>query len=187
MIKKTFTVLSIVCFLFVGYQLNAQSSLIIDGASKSAVSTQINANDGDITDALHSYFKKMGSNLKKSDGFYVVKNVQMPQLSTDKLDMYFKIEQLGSNRNGLSNVSLAVKPSKDIFVGDSSHKEIYTLLPQYLQGFDPIVKEYIKQRTIDALNKDATKATEKQMKLEKRAAKKGAEAKKLDKKASEVN
>ncbi|MBC7652594.1 MAG: hypothetical protein H7101_12690 [Deinococcales bacterium] len=187
MIKKTFTLFTIACLLFVGSQVNAQTTLIIDGASKSAVSTQINADDDDITDALHSYFKKMGSNLKKSDGFYIVKNVQLPQLSTEKLDMYFKIEQLGSNKNSLSNVSLAVKPTKDIFVGDSSHKEIYTLLPQYLQGFDPIVKEFIKQRTIDALNKDAAKATEKQMKLEKRAAKKGAEAKKLDKKAKEVN
>ncbi len=187
MIKKMFTAITTTCLLFVGFQLHAQTTLIIDGASKTAVSAQISADDNDIRDALDNYFEKLGSNLKKSHGFYVAKHVQLPQLSNDKLDMYFKIDQLGSNRNGLSNVSLAVKPTKDIFVGDSSHKEIYTLLPQYLMGFDQIVKDFVKQRTIDALNKDAAKAAEKQAKLERRAAKKGEESRKLTKKAGEVS
>jgi hypothetical protein len=187
MIKKIFTAFTTTCLLFFGFQLNAQTTLIIDGASKAAVSAQISANDNDIKDAMDSYFQKLGSNLKKTRGFYVAKNVQLAQLSTVKLDMYFNIEQLGSNRNDLSNVTLAVKPTKDIFVGDSSHREIYTLLPQYILGFDQIVKDFIKQRTIDELNKDAAKATEKQNKLETRAAKKSKEARKLTEKASEVN
>ena len=172
MIKKMFTAITTTCLLFVGFQLHAQTTLIIDGASKTAVSAQISADDNDIRDAMDSYFEKLGSNLKKSHGFYVAKHVQLPQLSTDKLDMYFKIEQLGSNKNGLSNVTLAVKPTANVFVGDSSHKEIYTLLPQYLMGFDQIVKDFIKQRTINTLNKEAGKATDKQEKLERRAAKK---------------
>lgn len=187
MIKKMFTTFVITCLLVAGYQVNAQNTLIIDGASKAAVSAQIGADNNDIRDAMESYFKKMGSNLRRLHEFYVAKNVQLPQLSTEKLDMYFKIDQLGNNKNSLSNVTLAVKPTKDIFVGDSSHKEIYTLLPQYLMSFDQLVKDFIKQRTIDALNKDASKATDKQEKLEKRAAKKGREAKKLTEKASEVN
>ena len=165
---------------------NAQTRIMIDNAEKPAVAIQIQGNKNDIRDALDVYFEKLGSNLKKSNGLYLAKNVSIPQLSTEKLDMYLKIDQLGKDKNNLSNIAMAVKTTSDMFVGDSSHKDIFALLPIYLQSFDQIVKDFVKQRSIDALNKQAAKATKKQGQLEKRAEKKGEEAKKLDLEAKKV-
>lgn len=165
----------------------AQAKLLIDNSEKPAASVQIQGNKDDIKDALDVYFEKMGSSLKKSHGLYVAESVSIPQLSAEKLDVYLKVNQLGRDKNNLSDVLMAVKPTSDVFAGDSSHREIFVLLPAYLQGFDAIVKDFVKQRTIDGLNKEAAKATKKQEKLEKRAAKKAKEAKKLAKEAKEVN
>jgi len=164
----------------------AQARLIVDKAEKPAVATQIQGNKDDIKDALDNYFEKLGSNLKKSSGLYVAKNVSIPQLSTEKLDVYIKVNQLGRDKNNLSDVVMAVKPTSDVFAGDSSHREIFALLPSYIQSFDGIVKDFVKQRTVDELNKQAEKATKEKEKLEKRAAKKEKEAKKLTKEAKDV-
>ncbi|MFC4233547.1 hypothetical protein ACFOW1_16720 [Parasediminibacterium paludis] len=165
----------------------AQARLIVDKAEKPAVATQIQGNRNDIKDALDSYFTKLGSNLKKSSGLYTAKNVSLPQLSTSKLDIYIKVDQLGRDKNNLSDVVMAVKPTSDVFVGDSTHQEIFALLTAYIQSFDGIVKDFVKQRTIDELNKKADKATKEKENLEKRAAKKEKEAKKLTQDAKEVN
>lgn len=167
--------------------LLAQAKLLIDNSEKPAASVQIQGNKDDIKDALDVYFEKMGSSLKKSRGLYIAENVSIPQLSTEKLDVYLKVSQLGRDKNNLSDVLMAVKPTSDVFAGDSSHREIFILLPAYLQSFDAIVKDFVKQRTIDGLNKESAKATKKQEKLERRAAKKGEQAKALDKEAKKVD
>ncbi len=165
----------------------AQARLLIDNSEKPAATVQVQGNKDDIKNALDVYFEKMGSNLKKSGGLYVAENVSIPQLSTEKLDVYIKVSQLGRDKNNLSDVVMAVKPSSDVFAGDSSHREIFVLLPAYLQSFDAIVKDFVKQRTIDGLNKQSAKATKKQEKLKRRAAKKGEQARKLDKEAQKVD
>lgn len=180
---------SVVAFFLLTITSNtfAQATLLVDDAEKPAVTARIQGNKNDIKDALDAYFEKLGSNLKKSSGLYVAKNASIPQLSTEKLDVYIKVDQLGRNKNNLSNVIMAVKPTSDVFVGDSSHHEIFTLLPAYIQSFDGIVKDFVKQRTVDELNKQAEKALKEKEKLERRAAKKAKEAKKLAKEAKEVN
>lgn len=165
----------------------AQARLLIDNSEKPAASVQIQGNKDDITDALDAYLEKMGSNFKKSGGLYVAEKVSIPQLSTEKLDVYLKVSQLGRDKNNLSDVVMAVKPTSDVFAGDSSHREIFVLLPAYLQSFDAIVKDFVKQRTIDGINNESAKATKKQEKLEKRAARKGEQASKLNKEAKKVD
>jgi cell division protein FtsB len=185
--KRVLVFLLVVIMLSIANGGSAQVRLIVDKAEKPAVATQIQGNKNDIKDALDSYFTKLGSNLKKSSGLYVAKNVSLPQLSTEKLDVYIKVDQLGKDKNNLSDVVMAVKPTSDVFVGDSSHQDIFALLPAYIQSFDGIVRDFVKQRTIDELNKKADKATKEKENLEKRAAKKEKEANKLTKEAKEVN
>jgi cell division protein FtsB len=185
--KRVLVFLLVVIMLSIANAGSAQVRLIVDKAEKPAVATQIQGNKNDIKDALDNYFTKLGSNLKKSSGLYVAKNVSLPQLSTEKLDVYIKVDQLGKDKNNLSDVVMAVKPTSDVFVGDSSHQDIFALLPAYIQSFDGIVRDFVKQRTIDELNKKADKATKEKENLEKRAAKKEKEASKLTKEAKEVN
>lgn len=185
--KKFFgVVIALVVFSATSTAL-AQARLLIDNSEKPAASTQVKGNKNDIKDALDVYFEKMGSSLKKSRGLYIAEKVSIPELYTEKVDVYLKVSQLGRDKNNLSDVVMAVKPSSDVFAGDSSHREIFVLLPAYLQSFDTIVKDFVKQRTINDLNKEAAKAIKKQEKLERRAAKKAKEAKKLAKEAKEVN
>lgn len=184
--KRMLCIVVTFCLLHTGYQLNAQTTIIVDGAAKPAVTAQLASNADDIKDALDAYFEKLGSNLRKSNGLHVAKNVLVPKISPEKIDIFFKINQQGNDKNNFSNVSMAVKQTTDVFVGDESHKEIFTLLPSYLQGFDQIVKDFVKQRTIDQLNKDAAKATKEKESLEKRANKKEAKATKLSKQAKNI-
>ncbi|MCC6180297.1 MAG: hypothetical protein IT237_00525, partial [Bacteroidia bacterium] len=70
---------------------NAQeTSIIVGGETKPAISRDVNEKESDVIDALKYYFQQKGvKKFKKSKGIYTVKGIKINEITNDNLDLFF--------------------------------------------------------------------------------------------------
>ena len=181
--KKLYSVLLVIVLTSIGVNyLQAQATIKINDISKPAVSVEIKASDNDVKDALENYFEKMDAKWRSNGGLYSTSKVSIPQLSSDKLDLYFSINSTGRRNNEVTTVLMAVKPSADIFIGDAMSADMFAKMNGFANTFSDIVAAYIKQREIDKLTKEAKDDEKQRVKAERKAGKRTKDADKSKKK-----
>lgn len=167
---------------------NAQeTSIIVDGETKPAISRDVNEKESDVIDALKYYFQQKGvKKFKKSKGIYTVKGIKINEITNDNLDLFFSIDRKGKKKDKLTTVSMAVHTTERQFVGESTHEQIKQKLPAFMDLLPTIVSDYHKKLEADRLQKEADDARKEKEKLEKQAAKQAAKAAKLQKEADQA-
>lgn len=185
---RVLSLLSLV-FIFCTFSVSAQveTTIKVNGEDRPALSREINATVKEIADALTDYFKVNGNKkLKKSKGLYVVNNINVNEITTDNLDLFFGIDVKGKKRDKVSTISIAVHTSNPQFVGQGTHEQIKQNLPAFLNKIPQIITDYEKKLEAERLQKEADAAKKEQEKLEKKAAKQAAKAAKIQAKADKA-
>jgi len=78
----------------------------------------------------HLFWKK-----NKIDGFYVFNNVVLPSLSSQKLDMYFKVVQKNQEEKDNSTVYLLVSSGNENFVSTDGDTTLWNSTKVFLNSF----------------------------------------------------
>jgi hypothetical protein len=96
----------------------------------------------------------------KIDGFYIFKNVVLPSLSTQKLDMYFKVVQKNNEEKDNSTVYLLVSTGNDNFASPAGDTTLWNSSVQFLNSFVEKTTAYNLEQSIsnqESTVKDAQK------------------------------
>lgn len=71
----------------------------------------------------------------KQEGFYVFPGVQLPELANQKLDLYFKVDELNGDSSYNSAISLLVSKGYDNFVSQDVDSATFAASEKFLNSF----------------------------------------------------
>ena len=93
----------------------------------------------------HLFWKK-----NKTDGFYVFNNVVLPSLSTQKLDMYFKVVKKNNEEKNNSTLYLLVSSGNENFASPSVDTTLWNSSKMFLNSFIEKTTAYNLEQSIKA-------------------------------------
>lgn len=178
--------LTVLLTFSVANSLKAQSTIEIEGVAKPAVRIDFNANDKNVKDALEDYFEKMGHKWRSKRGLYSTTKTSLPQLSPNKMDLFFSIHSTGRGVNELTTLFMGIKPSVDMFIGDTIPADMFGKMNEFVKTLPAVVAEYVKQKEINKLTKKAANDEADRKKAERKATKQTNEAAESKKKLEEA-
>jgi hypothetical protein len=71
----------------------------------------------------------------KREGFYVFSGVELPELTNQKLDLYFKIDDINNNPTERSSVTLMVSKGYENFVSEENDSSTFKAAQSFLNSF----------------------------------------------------
>jgi len=71
----------------------------------------------------------------KQDGFYVFNGIQLPELSNQKVDMYFKVDRKSKKQKNESTIYMLVSKGYDNFISPEADSATYAAATKFLNGF----------------------------------------------------
>lgn len=92
----------------------------------------------------HLFWKK-----EKTDGFYVFTNMLLPQVSDQKLDIYFKVVPKNKEEKNNSTLYMLVSKGNENFISETADSTLWKSSADFLNGF-------IEKTTAFSLNQDIT-------------------------------
>jgi hypothetical protein len=105
----------------------------------------------------HLFWKK-----NKTDGFYVFNNVVLPSLSTQKLDMYFKVVKKNNEEKNNSTLYLLVSTGNENFASPAGDTTLWNSSKMFLNGFIEKTVAYNLEQNITA-QENTVKASQKKL------------------------
>jgi hypothetical protein len=131
--KLLFSIIALAGFNFAQAQDAKESSIEIMKATQPCVEATYNRPSELMEDALKKKLAdaKVGSG-DKSKGFKVYKGIILPEISTDKIDLYTKIDGKKDN----TTVYMLVSKGYDNFVSGAKDEAIVTNMKNFLNGLE---------------------------------------------------
>jgi hypothetical protein len=71
----------------------------------------------------------------KQEGFYIFSGVVLPELTNQKLDLYFKVDDVNNNVNERSAVTLMVSKGYENFVSEENDSATFNAAEKFLNSF----------------------------------------------------
>ncbi len=105
----------------------------------------------------HLFWKK-----NKTDGFYVFNNVVLPSLSTQKLDMYFKVVKKNNEEKNNSTLYLLVSTGNENFASPDRDTTLWNSSKMFLNSFIEKTTAYNLEQNISA-QENTVKASQKKL------------------------
>ncbi len=105
----------------------------------------------------HLFWKK-----NKTDGFYVFNNVVLPSLSTQKLDMYFKVVKKNNEEKNNSTLYLLVSSGNENFASPDRDTTLWNSSKMFLNSFIEKTTAYNLEQNISA-QENTVKASQKKL------------------------
>jgi hypothetical protein len=105
----------------------------------------------------HLFWKK-----NKTDGFYLFDNVILPSLSTQKLDMYFKVVKKNNEEKNNSTLYLLVSSGNENFASPEVDSTLWNSSKMFLNSFVEKTVAYNLEQTITA-QENAVKTSQKKL------------------------
>ena len=99
----------------------------------------------------------------KQDGFYTFSGVELPELSNQKLDLYFRVDPISGNSDNRSSVSLMVSKGYENFVSPETDSATFSASEKFLNSFVGKTDVFHVNRQIEDQKKSIT-ASEKKWK-----------------------
>ncbi len=103
----------------------------------------------------------------KTDGFYVFNNVQLPSLSNQKLDMYFKVVKKNNEEKNNSTLYLMVSSGNENFVSPEGDTTLWDSSRTFLNSFIDKTTAYSLEKNITTQESALKDAQEKLADLQK--------------------
>ena len=103
----------------------------------------------------------------KTDGFYVFNNVQLPSLSDQKLDMYFKVVKKNDEEKNNSTLYLMVSRGNENFVSSEADTTLWNSSKMFLNSFVDKTTAYSLEQNISSQESTLKDAQEKLADLQK--------------------
>lgn len=120
-----------------------------------AAMAQYNLPEEIVMDALVQYLEKAGLGKKTSEkGFRAFKGATWQELSSDKMDIYFKVE----GKSQVATVYMLVSKGYDNFVSKANDEVLMNKLIAFLNAFDNDANKYMLQQNIAAQGEVVKKA-----------------------------
>lgn len=142
-----------------------ETTVKYNSAEASAFTLPIDAQKDDVSNSIENYFKNtFSARSSSSKGYRVFKAISWPEVSSDKLDVYYKVD----GRKGKSEVTMLVSKGYDNFVSNQSDAQAAAGIKNFLSGLNVKVGEYTKGVAVAA----GTKALEEAQKEYNKYAKK---------------
>ena len=142
-----------------------ETTVKYNSADASAFTMPVDAAKENVSNSIEEYFKNTFSvKSSSSKGYRVFKAVSWPDVSTEKLDVYYKVD----GRKGKSEVTMLVSKGYDNFISNQSDAQAATGVKNFLAGLNVKVNEYTKNVAVAA----GTKALEEAQKEYNKYAKK---------------
>ena len=110
----------------------------------------------------HLFWKK-----NKTDGFYVFNNVVLPSLSTQKLDMYFKVVKKNNEEKNNSTLYLLVSSGNENFASPEQDTTLWNSSKMFLNSFIEKTTAYNLEQNIKAQENVVTASQKKLATLQK--------------------
>lgn len=89
----------------------------------------------------------------KQEGFYTFSGVVLPELSNQKLDLYFKVSPVEGDKNNRSAISLMVSKGYENFVSPEKDSSTFNAAEKFLNGFTVATDEYQVNKQMDEQKK----------------------------------
>lgn len=103
----------------------------------------------------------------KTDGFYVFNNVQLPSLSNQKLDMYFKVVKKNNEEKNNSTLYMMVSSGNENFVSPEGDTTLWNSSRTFLNSFIDKTTAYSLEQNITTQESALKDAQEKLADLQK--------------------
>ena len=110
----------------------------------------------------HLFWKK-----NKTDGFYVFNNVVLPSLSTQRLDMYFKVVKKNNEEKNNSTLYLLVSSGNENFASPEQDTTLWNSSKMFLNSFIEKTTAYNLEQNIKAQENIVTASQKKLATLQK--------------------
>lgn len=158
--KKQFLYISAIAFLSIFTTVNVyaqapkETQVTYMKKVTNAYAKEFNISKGDLEDVVEKYFKDnfKGKRLK-SNGYYLYKGVDWAEVSTEKLDVYYKVG--GGKRN--ATLTIMVSKGYDNFISSQSSPQISAEVMNFLNTFQVKIDDFNRKATAAALAKEIEK------------------------------
>lgn len=112
-----------------------------------AFTMSLDAEKENVSNSIEDYLKNtFGVKSASSKGYRVFKGVSWPEVSSEKLDVYYKVD----GRKSKSTVTMLVSKGYDNFISNQSDAQAAAGLKNFLSGLSVKVGEYTKNIAVAA-------------------------------------
>lgn len=124
-----------------------ETTVKYNSVDASAFTMPLEADKTDVSNSVEDYLKKtFGVKSASSKGYRVFKAVSWPEVSADKLDVYYKVD----GKKGKSVVTMLVSKGYDNFISNQSDAQAAAGVKNFLSGLNVKVGEYTKNIAVAA-------------------------------------
>lgn len=128
----------------------AETSVSYNKSNANGFVNNINGEKDAVATSLSEYFKKtFDSKSNSSKGYTLYKGVSWPEVSTDKLDVYYKVE----NKKGNNKVTMLVSKGYDNFISSVTDPQMAEAVKNFMNT--------IEQKAVVVSNANAVLAAQK--------------------------
>lgn len=178
--KFTLTCLSLFLFLFTASAQSREGSVTVNKKQEPAIVVDLPFSASTAEDAIKSEMKKKGHAAKESKGFMVYKDVLIPEISKDRVDLYIKTERRSRKEKDASIVYVGVAKGSEQFIGRDVDPALFSGTRAYadqihswseahaleldINSQDDVLKK--TEKKYQSLIEDSTSLSKKKLKIE---------------------
>lgn len=144
-----------------------ETSVSVNKNQSNAYTTSFEAEQSDVENTMEQELKKVLSSSKTSStkGFKLYKGVMLNAISTEKVDVYYKVE----SKKKMSTVYLLVSKGYNNFVSSQNDPQMSANIVAFLSNLQVKVKEFEHTKAVDEQTKKVKDAEDNYNKYIKRA------------------
>jgi hypothetical protein len=97
----------------------------------------------------------------KEDGFYKFSGVVLPELTNQRVDLYFKVEAVNNNSSDRSSITLLVSKGYENFISSQNDSATFMASEKFLNGFVNSTNVYNINHQLDEQNENLANSEKK--------------------------
>lgn len=135
-------------------------------AQRPAIQNEFSFSEKIVSDAIEDRLGKMGYKGKDSKGYTVYKGVVLPELGSQPLDLYFKVDRKSRKDKDVAVVNMLISTGNESFVTEISDSQTINNGKSFLNNLTPSLAAYDLQLQVSAQQEAVTKAEKKYKSLQ---------------------
>lgn len=116
--------------------------------------------------ALQKKMSSYNASLKMVKGFYVYRNVVIPEISSRPVNLYFNVDKKGRKNKNEATLSMLIADDKDVFMQSANEADLFRRGKDFVNSFDSEVNSSQLNFDVTVQEKEVDKAAKKVKQLE---------------------
>lgn len=158
--KIIFTLISISLFQ-ASFSQARYTFIAFKDVQKPALQAEYPYPEKTVSNAIDAKLTRLGFKGKDYKGYTVYRSVNLPELGSQRYDLYFKVDRKSRKEKDAAVVNMLISAGNENFIDESSNSEVINNGKSFLDNLMPSIAAYDLQQQINALEEILNKAEKK--------------------------